>query len=187
MTAASVASDPSTTSQTLFNPGGGLLPAFSRLNRQQASEVGMIYGGFSTLCFAASFPMIWQGREFSIWELSLVGIVPFLGLTISGNIIRFFERNSGNFAADIFIAGSTLRPLSLAMLLIGLVPPSAISSAIPLILLLLMFGFCYAIITLYSGCAQILNLSEKKATFAVFLMLLISSWISYFAIILLIS
>ncbi len=168
---------------SLLNPGGGLLPSFSRLNRQQALEVGIIYGGFSNLCFIASFPMIWQGRDFSVWELSLVGIMPFMGLAISGNIIRFFERNSGNFAADIFIAGATLRPLSLAMLLIGFAP----RSAIPLILLLLMFGFCYAIITLYSGCAQILNLSEKKATFTVFLMLLISTWLSYFSIQLLIS
>ena len=168
---------------SLFNPGGGLLPAFSRLNRQQALEVGLVYGGFSNLCFIASFPIIWQRIDFSIWELAFIGIMPFLGLAVSGNIIRFFERNSGNFVADIFIAGATLRPLSLVILLIGFVP----TSAIPLMLILLMFGFCYAILTLYSGCIQILNLSEKKAAFAVFLMLLISSFLSYFSLYLLIN
>ncbi len=168
---------------SLFNPGGGLLPAFSRLNRQQALEVGIVYGGFSNFCFVASCHMIWQGIEFYIWELLLVGITPFVGLAISGNIIRAFERNSGNFATDIFIAGVTLIPLSLVFLLIGFIP----LSAIPLVLMMLMFGFSYAIITLYSGCTQILNLPERKAIFTVFLMLLISSWLSYFSFRLLLS
>ena len=162
---------------SLFNPGGGLLPAFSRLNRQQALEVGVIYGGFSGLAFVSSCYMIWQAIEFSIIELLLAGIMPFIGLTISGSIIRSFERNSGNFATDVFIAGASLMPLSLAALLIGLIP----LSAIPLLLVMLLFGFCYTTINLYSACAQILNLSEKRSSFTVFLMLLIASWVSYFS------
>ena len=168
---------------SLFNPGGGLLPVLSRLNRQQALEVGIVYGGFSNFSFVAGYYMIFREIEFPIWELLLVGIIPFVGLTISGNIIGFFERTSGNLATDIFIAGATLIPLSLAILLIGFIP----LSAVPLVLVMLMFGFCYAIITLYSGCTQILNLPEKKATFRVFLMLLINSWLSYFSLRLLLS
>ncbi len=162
----------------LFNPGGGLLPAFSRINRQQALEVGIVYGGFSNLSFIASCYLLLPGVELPFWELWLSGIIPFFGLTLSGNIIRSFEHNSGNWSTDIFIAGATLIPLSLASLLIGLVP----LSAIPLILVFLLFGFCYTIITLYAGCTQILNLPENKASFTVFLMLLISGWLSYFTL-----
>ncbi|MGF1540862.1 MAG: DnaJ domain-containing protein [Pleurocapsa sp.] len=163
---------------SLFNPGGGLLPAFSRLNQQQVLEVAVVYGGFSSLSFVTSGYLLLPGVELPVWQLWLSGCLPFFGLTLAGKIIRSFERNSGNWSTDVFIAGATLIPLSLASLLIGLVPVSAI----PLVVVFLLFGFCYSIITLYSGCTQILNLPEEKATFTVFLMLLISTWLSYFAL-----
>jgi curved DNA-binding protein CbpA len=167
-----------TLSVFLFNPGGGLLPTFSRLNPQQALEVGIVYGGFSNLSFVASCYLLLPSAELPFWKLWLSGIIPFFGLALSGNIIVFLQRNSSNWSGNIFIAGASLIPLSLTTLLIGLTP----LAAIPLILVFLLFGICYTVITLYASCTQILNLSEKKATFAVFLMLLFTTYLSYFAL-----
>ena len=42
---------------SFFNPSGGLLPAYSRLENKQLKQVGVIYGLFSTLCFVCSYFM----------------------------------------------------------------------------------------------------------------------------------
>jgi hypothetical protein len=113
--------------------------------------------------------------DVSVGKLFLIGIIPFLSFVISGRIIRFFSRPSGYFATDIFIAGTTMTPLALAAVIIGFIP---LSAAI-LILSVLLFACSYAVLTLYAGYTQLLNISEAKAALMVALMLIINSSFCY--------
>ncbi len=61
----------------LFNPGGGLLPAFARLEAMEALAVGLVYGAISDLCFVASFNIIDLQIDIPIEQLFLLGILPF--------------------------------------------------------------------------------------------------------------
>ncbi len=166
----------------IFNPGEGLLSAYSRLSKQQAIQVGMIYGAIAILCFViGGYYILEQQARFSVGKLFLTAAIPFFALVLASNVIRSFYRNSGNMATDIFISGAALLHLSIVALLISFIPPSLRA----LIIFLLIFGYSYTVITLYTGCTQILNLTEAKAAFTVALMLVISSWLSYLTLIIL--
>lgn len=164
-----------TLSVSLFNPGRGLLTAFSRLDRRQRMEVGTIYGVFSSLCFVCSYYMMGLSTDLPVWKLFLIGIIPFLSFVISGSIIRSFSRPSSYFATDIFIAGASIAPLALAAVIIGFIPLSAAL----LIFSVLLFAYSYAVLTLHAGYTQILNIGEAKAALMVALMLIINSCFCY--------
>lgn len=173
-----------TIANCIFNPGGGLLAAYSRLTKQQAIQVGITYGAISMLCFiAGGYYMLEQQARFSVVKLCFTAAIPFLTLVLASNVIRSFYRNSGNIATDIFISGTALLHLSIVALLINFIP----SSLGALIIFLLIFGYSYTVVTLYTGCHQILNLTEAKAAFTVASMLVISSWLSYLTLIILIT
>jgi hypothetical protein len=109
--------------------------------------------------------------------LIIVGLVPFVSLAVVSAIARGTFRSNGSLAGDFFLAGASLLPLSFLLLL------SSISSFLPPITMpiLSVFVGCYTILTLYSGCTQISNLSEKATAFIVPVMLLVSGWLSNFA------
>ena len=167
-----------TLSLSLFNPGGGLLPAFSRLNKTETTQVGIIYGIFSCLCFVASYSMIDLRGMLSIGQLFFIGTIPFLSLTITGIIIRFLWHHRGNFAIDLFIAGVAIAPWSLSAILIGFVPLSVFALIIPLIFI----GCAYSTMALQASYVQLLNLTESRATALVIFMLSVNSFICYLAI-----
>lgn len=173
-----------TISNYLFNPGGGLLSAYSRLSKGEAIAVGIVYGAIAILCFVAGgYYILEQQAGFSLSKLFLTATIPFISLILASNVIRSFYRNSGNIATDIFIAGAALMHLAVVALFLIFIP----LSFAPLIIFLLIFGYSYTIVTLYTGCTQILNLTEAKAAFTVALMLVISSWLSYLCLIILMA
>lgn len=164
-----------TLSLSLFNPAGGLLPAFSRLNKAQLKQVGVVYGILSGLCFVASYIMTGQQTELSIWQLLSLGIIPFISLTFTGAIVRYLWHHRGNFTIDIFIAGMALAPWGLSAILIGFVPLSITALIIPLVLI----GSSYSTMTLQASYVQLLNITEAKATAIVVFMLIANSFICY--------
>ena len=166
----------------LFNPGGGLLPAFSSLEKQEALEVGIIYGIIADLMFVASVYLnwtTWNNNDFPFVALCFVGIIPFMSLIISSHLIRFFSHSSGTIDTDVFIAGTTLLPLGLMTGIMGFISLSLNIFVLPFIV----FGCSYTILTLYVNYTQVLNLSEAKAAFIVPLILLSSIVLSYLAFI----
>ncbi|MEM8720455.1 MAG: DnaJ domain-containing protein [Cyanobacteria bacterium P01_G01_bin.39] len=161
---------------SFFNPGGGLLPAFSRLDDKQLMQVGSIYGVFSALCFVCSYYMVGlTSQELAIWQLFLIGMIPFISMVITGSIMRSLWHYRGKFEVDIFIAGVAVAPFAFSAILIGFVS----LSAVPLIIPLLLLGCSYGVLTLQAGYVQLLNLTEAKASSLVVLMLMINSYISY--------
>ena len=167
-----------TISLSLFNPGGGLLPAYSRLNNRQLSLVGIVYGLVSSLCFVCNYYMIGFSLELSIWQIFLIGLIPFAGFAVLASILRLFWHHRSNFSTDIFIAGTAIAPIAIAAVSIGFVPLSSLFLMLPLILV----GLSYSTLTLQAGYIQLLNLVEAKAALAVTFMLAINSSISYILI-----
>ena len=163
-----------TLGMSFFNPSGGLLPAYSRLEPKQLGQVGIIYGLLSCLFFDCGYLMTGLSVNFPLWQLLLLGLIPFVSFILTGNILRSFWHGRGNVATDIFIAGVAIAPLSLAAVLIGFVPITALSLVIPLIF----FGCSYSAMSLQAGYIQLLNMTEAKASFIVALMLLLNSFIS---------
>ncbi|MGF1589074.1 MAG: DnaJ domain-containing protein [Pleurocapsa sp.] len=160
---------------SFFNPGGGLLPAFSRLEDKQLKQVGLTYALLSSLCFALGYIMTGLPLSFSVWQLFLIGMIPFMSLVLVAIIARYFWHYQGNLAVDIFLAGVSIAPWAFATVLIGFIPISAFSLMIPLIIL----GCSYSTMTLQAGYTQILNITEARAALIVALLLIISSYISY--------
>ena len=163
-----------TLSLSFFNPGGGLLPAFSRLETRQLPQVGILYGIFSSLCFVFCYYVLGLS-SIPLWQIFFLGIIPFASLTIGGIILRYLWHHQGSLAIDIFIAGVAIAPLALSAILIGFIPLSAFPLSIPLILL----GFSYCILTLQASYIQVLNLTEAKAALTVALMTVVNSYIFY--------
>ncbi len=161
----------------LFNPSGGLLPAFSRLEKGQAIAVGIFYGVLADLWFVGGTYLGWEDSKFPFLPLLAIGSIPFLSLVVTSNFIRILYPNSGNLEADFFVVGASLIPVGLMTSMMGIISFSFNLVALPF----LVFGCSYATLTLYAGCSQIWNLAEAKAAFVVSFMLLVGSFLCYLA------
>ncbi|MEL6496821.1 MAG: DnaJ domain-containing protein [Cyanobacteria bacterium J06623_7] len=160
---------------SFFNPAGGLLPAYSRLEESQLGLIGATYGICSCICFVASYFMTGIYFDSPIWQLFLIGFIPFVSFGVTGSILRRLWHHRGNLKADIFIAGVATAPLAFAAVLIGFVPITELTFVIPL----LFFGCAYSASTLQASYIQILNITEAKASFIVALMLVLNSFLSF--------
>jgi len=161
-----------------LNPTGGLLPAFASLDKHQATSVGVLFAAVANFCFVSGIYLGWRDllNDLSIYKLILVGVVPFVSLSIVSGIARGIFGRNGSLAGDIFLAGASLLPMSF-LILISSISKFLPSNTLPI---LSVFVSCYTILMLYSGCTQISNLPEKAAVFVVPVMLLVSGWLSYF-------
>ncbi|BAZ43908.1 putative DnaJ domain-containing protein [Chondrocystis sp. NIES-4102] len=163
---------------SFFNPGGGLLPAFSRLNTRQLKLVGIVYGIFSSLAFVISYFMTGLPSQQSIWKLLAIGMIPFIALLITSSIVHNLVHRRSSLATDIFIAGTSIAPIAFSFVIIAFIPLSFFPIMIPLTI----FGISYSILTLYIGYVQLLNMTEAKAAIIVALLAVANSYICYFAI-----
>jgi len=160
-----------------LNPTGGLLPAFASLDKHQATSVGVLFAAVANFCFVSGIYLGWRDllNDLSIYKLILVGVVPFVSLSIVSGIARGIFGRNGSLAGDIFLAGASLLPMSF-LILISSISKFLPSNTLPI---LSVFVSCYTILMLYSGCTQISNLPEKAAVFVVPVMLIVSGWLSY--------
>lgn len=161
-----------------INPVGGLLTAFASLDKSQAIAVGILFATVANLAFVTSIYLGWRDifNELSTYKLMVLAAVPFFSITLISACARGVFRRRGSFAGDIFLAGASLQPLSVLLLV------SSFAKVLPsnTLLIISVFVGCYTILMLYSGCTQISNLSEKAAALIVPFMLLISGWLAYF-------
>ncbi|MEL6929813.1 MAG: tetratricopeptide repeat protein, partial [Cyanobacteria bacterium J06600_6] len=160
---------------SFFNPAGGLLPAYSRLEDRQLQLVGIAYGLISCLLFVCGYLMSGLSFNSPVWQLFLLGLIPFFSFIFTGAILRGLWHGKGNVTTDIFIGGVTIAPLAFTAVLIGFVPITALSLIIPL----MFFGSAYSAMSLQAAYIQLLNLTEGKASLTVALMLLLNSFISF--------
>ncbi|NEO97862.1 MAG: DnaJ domain-containing protein [Symploca sp. SIO2E9] len=160
------------------NPVGGLLPGFNYLEKPRAAAVGIAFALIFDFCFIVGSYAGWQDFfEVSIWKLMLVGLVPFVTLSLLSAIARLIYRSSGSFVGDMFLAGTFLLPMSFLALASGI----SLTLGSQSMIVLTVFASCYGIFTLYSGFTNIANLSEARAALVVPVMLLLSGWLFYWA------
>ncbi|HHP7245619.1 MAG TPA: tetratricopeptide repeat protein [Elainellaceae cyanobacterium] len=154
-----------------LNPMGELLPTFARLKQSQAIAIGVCLAIFFDICFVTGVSITWQAYDdlgqSPIIKLAGLGALSFINLAIASLMMRVILQGRGSLAGDCFIAGASLLPLSTIVLLNGLLP-------IPFVIALSVFAGCYMILTLYSGCSQISNLSEGRSALAVPILMLAS-------------
>jgi len=158
----------------IFNPVGELLPFFARLEEKEAIYLGIFYGIFADLGLVLG--MYFNGTisiAFSSLNLAILGFIPFLSLIILTSIARLIFVGFNDFPKTIFVAGVSVLPLGF----LGLINALSLSSTIAIVFVV--FASCYTVLTLYSGCTQILNLSEATAAFILPIILLVSGWICY--------
>ena len=156
-----------------LNPMGGLLPAFAKLDKQRAMAVSILYALIFDLCFAVGMGLF-LGRSEVIdfgyfFLLIVIGIIPFINLTVASGFARVVFRSAGSFYGDLFIASSSLLPLAAWVLI------SAILNYWALGAILVVFAISYMMLTLYSGCHQISNISESKSALIIPIMLLLAA------------
>jgi tetratricopeptide (TPR) repeat protein len=161
-----------------LNPTGGLLPGMLYLEKPRVLAVGIVFEAIANFCYAGGVYLGWRDQlKLSVFDLLLVGLVPFVTLTLILGIARAIARRRVSLAGDLFIAGASLLPVGFLALASGV--STLLGSQIMLVLTV--FASCYTILMLYSGCTQIANLSERVAALLVPVMLLASGWLSYVA------
>ncbi len=163
---------------SIFNPMGGMRSAYARLSRNSAICVGIIFAIIFDLCFAfgnyVSLHQVANYVKVSFPILAAIGAIAWFSFVISGFIVRHVFQGKGNWIGDLFVAGAGLLPIGY-LSLIGAVMIFLEINNIYLLSGLLVIGICYFILILYSGCHQILRISEGLATLAVPTIILISS------------
>lgn len=149
------------------NPLGGMLPAYARLTIGRAVRLSIFMAIIFNLCFTVGAYMLWRqiyNNAVPTDKLVFTGGVVFLGFAVSSFAMRSFLRGRGSFVGDLFIAGASLLPIGALVLLSGLV---GVANGAIALAILAVFSISYAILTTYSGCNQISNMSESASTLSV--------------------
>ena len=159
------------------DPVAGLSVAYESLGATRALNVGISFGVVFSLCvLLGAYRLI---PEFlrppgvgGFFKLLICAIVPFVCLAGATALARLVFRGKGGLSNDSFIAGASLLPMGCVMLL------STILGAgnIEVISALTVFALCLTILMLFAGCTRISRISERLATIAVPVMLMLSAW-----------
>lgn len=170
------------------SPVGGLPQSFEMFDPARAMRIGIVFGilyevtlflGLYRLAdkltstFGGELPLGDLSAK-HIFQLIIIGLVPFVTLAASSAIARKIFRGKGAFAGDVYTAGASLLPLGLFALVSSLVGPANIE----VIVVLWLFAVTYMILMLYAGCSRIAGIPEAGAAPAVPIMLLLSAWLT---------
>ncbi|HEY9850114.1 MAG TPA: hypothetical protein V6D28_11685 [Leptolyngbyaceae cyanobacterium] len=159
------------------NPVGGLPTFFASLGKPRALAVGGAFGLIYLICVLlvslqnTQTPFIEYLGGYKIVMLCLIQFASILGASA---LTRKLFRGKGSFEGDVFIAGSSLLAPGFYWLLainLGI-------ANIEIIVGLTIICCIYTILTLYTGCHNISEISESKSPLAVSCMLIASIWLS---------
>jgi zinc-ribbon domain len=161
------------------DPVGGLSPAYQSLGAARALRVGISFGIVFTLCvLLGSYRLIPDYARSpgvgGFFRLLVSAFIPFPSLVGASALARLVSRGKGALSNDSFIAGAALLPFGFAILLSSLLGMGNYE----LVGALTLFAFCLTVLMLFAGCTRISAMSERTATIAVPLMLLLSGWIT---------
>lgn len=150
----------------LGNPAEEVTALYSHLNQRQALRVGCLLamlglGGFTLGGYVLPLSTA-LSPAMALSRLWLSGSATFLSLIILLAFSRLWFRRHGNWASDTFVAGATIFPLGVFVLIspVALIAPW-------LWLLLLCITLNHTFLTLYNGCHQIHHYGEVVATWLV--------------------
>jgi len=162
----------------MLNPMSGMRSAYARLSRNSAIGVGIIFAIVFDFCFAVgNYINVLQVANYvtvSFPILLAIGAIAWLSFVVSAFVVRNIFAGKGNWIGDLFVAGAGLLPVGYLSLVVAVMAFVEINS-IYLIGGLVVIAGCYFILLLYSGCHQILRISEALATLAVPVIILLSA------------
>jgi len=159
------------------DPVAGLAVAYESLGTARAFNVGISFGSVFSLCLLVAayrlIPEFFRPPGFGGFiRLLVCSVVPFVCLAGAGALARLAFRGKGGLSNDSFIAGAALLPLGCVLLLSGLLG----AGNLEVIGALNVFAICLTILMLFAGCTRITMISERLATIAVPVMLMLSAW-----------
>ena len=156
------------------------LPRAYEILGSRALNAGLFLGGIATTFILILMIRISgesPGHEgfLGFLKLAIASLVPFLALAGCAFAARVACDGAGGFGSDIFIAGTSLIPVALIGLIVAIfgVHNGRVFS------LLTCFATTVPVLMLFSGLTRICRLSERVASLAVPLTLLLSSWLSW--------
>jgi hypothetical protein len=161
------------------NPVGGLADAYTALGPAKALGVGLTFGAVFAVCLLLSFYRVVP--EFlrptgvgGFLKLVVVAVIPFVSMFVATIAVRSVFRGEGSVGSDSFLAGASLLPFGL----IALVATILGAENWNVIQFLAIFGISVTILMLFTGLTRMYKISERMATIAVPIMLLITAWLS---------
>lgn len=161
------------------DPVGGLSVAYQSLGDARALSVGITFGIVFTLCtLLGSYHLIPEYARSpgvgGFFRLLVCAFIPFPSLAAAAALARVVSHGKGGLSNDTFIAGASLLPFGAAILLSSILG----AGNYELIGALSLFALCLTVLMLFAGCTRISAISERLATIAVPLMLLLSGWLT---------
>lgn len=159
-----------------LNPVGDLSNTFEALGNKRSLKVGFIFGvTFAIICTFLFGRLIPMSIDVSTYiKVFFAGLVPFAGLIGANFISRLVFKGQGSLSHDFFISGATILPIAA----LGIVSTILGLGNFEVIALLTIVAFCTSILMIHAGQIKIYKITEKLATIAVPLVLVVSTWIS---------
>jgi hypothetical protein len=159
-----------------IDPVGGLPSAFESLDKEGKRGVGVVFSSMFGLCSVIGaylvFPSWGKPNIQGIFGLLLAAAIPPASIAGFSALARKAFKSDGSFEGDLYIAGASLLPIGIAVLLVGILS----SGNTGIVAILAGFASCYTILILFSGCTKISKITEAKAALTVPVMLLLTAW-----------
>ncbi|MBI5395710.1 MAG: hypothetical protein HZA91_10475 [Verrucomicrobia bacterium] len=158
----------------VVNPVGGLAAAFESLDPGRALGVGIAFGVVFVVCVVLggymSLPTWIRPNDWSTYSKAIFcAAVSFAGTVAGSALARKLFKGDGGWNADVFTVGASLLPVALYVFIGGVLG----FGNYQILLVLGVFAVCLTVMVLHAGCCRILKLSEKAATLAVPLILIV--------------
>jgi hypothetical protein len=166
------------------DPVGGLPAAHAELGDARALRAGVAFGLVTLVCFLSGgyllLPPFFREDLFELLGFGgvmkglLFAAIPFLCTAAGSLAVRKALGGQGLPGSDCFIAGAALLPVSLCMVLSGILGLANFEA----IAILTIFAGCTAVLMLFSGYTRISKLSERAGSLAVPIVVVLGAWLA---------
>lgn len=164
-----------------IDPVGGLQVAFEGLGPARAAGVGVAFGLVFALCLTISVSRIpfmefvshARGGGFYL-KMLLIAFIPYVSLALGSFVGEKVGKGRASLPVNAFVAGVAALPLGLIFIITSLIGVGNFEISTTLIVV----GLCMNILVLFAGLTRLGGLTDKSASYAVPLILVISAWIA---------
>ena len=164
------------------DPVGKLPAAYEALGDERARRVGLAYGLVSLVGFLLGGYLLLPFREGlfdflgfgGVMKCLLFGVVPFGCTALASFALRTVLGGRSGTGSDVFVAGASLLPVSLAMPINGLLGYEHYAA----MAVVTVFAASTGVLMLFTGFSRISRLSERAAAFSVPLVLVLVVWLA---------
>jgi hypothetical protein len=163
------------------DPVGRLPATYEALGDAKARRVGITYGVASLVLFLLGGYLLMPFRDGlfdflgfgGVMKCILFGVLPFGGTVLGSLAVRKVFGGQGGLGGDLFLSGAALLPISLAMPINGLLGYENYA----VMAVLSLFAGITGVLMLFSGYSRISKLSERAATLAIPIVVVLVFWL----------